>query len=80
MADGKGARDESTEDTSPQADQKAMDPTDDPNREPTRPTYPTSDQNNPSDKDTPTGVAANAQANSDEAKNGQDSKNQSSNE
>lgn len=71
MADGKGARDESTTDTSPQADEKPMDPTDDAGREPTRPVGPTSAENNPNDKDTPTGVQATAAANENEASDGQ---------
>lgn len=62
MGDGKGARDEADVDTSPQAGEKAMDPTDDANREPTRPTGNTGPENNPTDKDTPTGVQANAKA------------------
>lgn len=43
MGDGKGARDETDDnvDTSPQANEKAIDPTDDANREPTRPVSPT---------------------------------------
>lgn len=41
MGDGKGARDEDDAvDTSPQADQKPIDPTDDASREPTRPVTP----------------------------------------
>lgn len=44
MGDGKGARDEEQVDTSPQADEKPMDPTDDASREPTRPVTPSGDE------------------------------------
>lgn len=71
MSDGKGAREEVDTDESAQAGEKPMDPTDDPNREPTRPTGPTGPENDPNDKDTPTGVAANAKASESEATDGQ---------
>lgn len=49
MGDGKGARDEEDAniDKSPQADEKAYDPTDDAQREPTRPVTPASDEMSP---------------------------------
>ncbi len=50
MGDGKGARDEDNDvDESPQADEKAYDPTDDATREPTRPVSPSGPETSPPD-------------------------------
>ncbi len=54
MGDGKGAREtEEVVDTSPQADEKPIDPTDDASREPTRPVTPSGpDESADNDKST----------------------------